>query len=101
MPTRQDFFDIEGNHLEIQDKHYLNNPNQCPSLPEHLEDMVRLCRIFAKDTYHLRVDFYEINGRVFCGEFTFFEAGGFCEFIPKEYNNILGNWIHLPIDNDD
>lgn len=101
LPTRQDFFDIQGNHLEIQDKHYLNNPNQCPSLPEHLEDMIRLCRIFAKDTYHLRVDFYEINGRVYCGEFTFFEAGGFCEFIPKEYNRILGDWIHLPIDNAD
>ena len=100
LPTRQDFFDIQGNHIDIQDKHYLNNPTKCPDLPEHLDDMIRLCRIFAKDTYHLRVDFYEVNGQVYCGEFTFFEAGGFCEFIPEKYNRVLGDWIILPIDNN-
>jgi hypothetical protein len=96
LPTKQDFFDIEGKHLEIQDKHYPNNPVKCPDLPKNLDKMVEMCRVLAKDTYHLRVDFYEINGHIYCGEFTFFEAGGFCEFIPEKYNKILGDWIQLP-----
>lgn len=96
LPTRQDFFDMDGNHLEIQDIHYTNNPVKCPDLPANFEKMKKLCRIFAKDTYHLRVDFYEVNGEIYCGEFTFFESGGFCEFMPEKYNRILGDWIQLP-----
>ncbi len=96
LPTKQDFFDIEGNHLEIQDKHYPNNPVKCPDLPKNLTRMVEMCRVLAKDTYHLRVDYYEINGHIYCGEFTFYEAGGFCEFTPDRYNRVLGDWIQIP-----
>ena len=96
LPTRQDFFDLEGNHLEIQDAHYSNNPVKQPDLPKNFEKMVEMCKVLAKETYHLRVDFYEVNGRVYCGEFTFYEAGGFCEFVPEKYNRILGDWITLP-----
>lgn len=98
LPTRQDFFDISGNHLEIQDQHYTNNPIKSPDLPQNLSKMVEMCRILAKDTYHLRVDYYEINGHIYCGEFTFFEAGGFCKFTPEKYNRILGDWIKLPFE---
>lgn len=98
LPTKQDFFDINGNHLEIQDKEYPNNLIRCPLLPSNLNIMVELCRILAKDTYHLRIDFYEINDKVYVGEFTFFESGGFCYFTPEKYNRILGDWIKLPTD---
>lgn len=98
LPTRQDFFDIEGNHLEIQDKHYTSNPITTPALPKQMDLMVDLSRKLSKDTYHLRVDFYEIEGKVYCGELTFYEAGGYCEFVPEKYNKILGDWIKLPID---
>lgn len=99
LPTRQDFFDLDGNHLDIEDKNYPNNPVKVPKLPKNLNKMLEFCEIFAKDTYHLRVDFYEINGKLLCGEFTFYEAGGWCEFVPNKYNQILGDWIKLPIDN--
>ena len=98
LPTREDFFDNEGNHVEIQDKHYLNNPNHIPDLPIHLDDMLRVCRVLAKETLHLRVDFYEIEGTVYCGELTCYENAGYCEFTPEKYNRILGDWIKLPTD---
>ena len=47
---------------------------------------------------HLRMDFYEIGGKVLCGEFTFYENGGFVEFTPEQYNRIVGDWIKLPTD---
>lgn len=98
LPIRQDFFDINGRHLDIQDEHYTNNPIQIPPLPINLKTMVKMCYRLARNTYHLRVDFYEINGKIYCGELTFFEAGGFCCFVPQKYNLILGDWIKLPID---
>ena len=98
LPTRQDFFDMDGNHLDMQDAHYPSNPVKCPDLPINFDKMKDLCRVLAKDTYHLRVDFYEIEGKILVGELTFYEAGGYCEFKPEKYNKILGDWIKLPID---
>lgn len=98
LPTREDFFDINGNPIGMEDFYYRKNPVATPSLPKNLDDMVRISRLMAKDTYHLRVDFYEVNGKVYCGELTFFERGGFCKFVPDEWNRTLGDWIRLPID---
>ncbi len=95
---REDFFDVNGNLLELNQKGYYNNPNT-PALPVNLQKMVGFARILAKDTYHLRVDFYEVNGRMYVGEMTFFDGGGFCPFTPAKYNQILGDWIKLPTDN--
>lgn len=98
LPTKEDFFDIQGNPIDMEDFYYPKNPVKTPQLPEHLDDMVRISRQLAKDTYHLRVDFYEVNGQVYCGELTFFERGGFCKFVPDKWNRILGDWIKLPTD---
>lgn len=98
LPTRQDFFDINGNHINLEDKDYTNNPIKAPDLPDHLDEMLSFSKKLAKDTYHLRVDFYEINGTVYVGELTFHENAGFCSFKPDSWNLTLGSWIHLPID---
>ena len=98
LPTRQDFFDIDGNHIDLEDIHYTNNPVKAPDLPEHLDEMIALARLLAKNTYHLRVDFYEVNGKIYVGELTLEEAAGFCSFQPEQWNYRLGEWIHLPID---
>jgi hypothetical protein len=94
---KEDFFDIEGNLMEINQEGYYNNPNT-PSLPINLNKMVEFSRILAEETYHLRVDFYEVNGKLYCGELTFFDGDGWCNFTPEKYNRILGDWIKLPID---
>ena len=98
LPTRQDFFDVEGNHLDIEDIHYTNNPVKCPKLPSDLKKMLSMAKAIAKGTSHLRVDFYEVSDKIYVGELTFYEAGGYCTFKPDKWNYILGDWIRLPID---
>ena len=44
----------------------------------------------------LRVDFYEVNGRIYFSEFTFFSDGGTARFDPAEWDEKLGEWIELP-----
>lgn len=94
---KEDFFDINGNLLELNQKGYYNNPNT-PQLPINLSKMIDYSKLLSQDTYHLRVDFYEINGKIYCGELTFFDGGGFHPFTPEKYNKILGDWTKLPID---
>lgn len=94
---KEDFFDVDGNLMEINQLGYYNNP-KTPDLPVNLSKMIEFSRILSKDTYHLRVDFYEIKGKMYVGELTFFDGGGFHPFTPKKYNRILGDWIKLPTD---
>jgi len=44
----------------------------------------------------LRVDFYEINNRLYFGELTFYPGAGFTAFDPPEWDLTIGSWIELP-----
>jgi hypothetical protein len=50
----------------------------------------------SKNIPHLRVDFYQINNKIYFGELTFFHEAGFGLFSPNEWDKILGDWIKLP-----
>lgn len=43
-----------------------------------------------------RVDLYEVNGRVYFGEMTFFHWSGMKPFEPAEWDRTFGDWITLP-----
>jgi hypothetical protein len=44
----------------------------------------------------MRVDLYEVNGKVYFGEITFFHFGGIEPFDPEEWDYTFGSWLHLP-----
>ena len=84
--------------MELQDAwHSRHSDIEIPT-PSNLQKMVEFAKKLSRDTYFLRVDFFEVDGKVYCGEHTFFENGGWCKFTPEKYDRILGDWIKLPID---
>lgn len=64
--------------------------------PSCFEQMVKIAEEFAKDFPHVRVDFYNVNGKVVFGELTFYNASGFTRFEPDEFDYILGDQFVLP-----
>jgi len=92
---RGDFFDADGNHLDVCQPGFENNPNR-PELPNCFEKMKELASILSKGVPHLRVDFYYEKGHIYVGELTFSDSGGYAPFIPDEYNYIMGDYIKLP-----
>ena len=92
--VRFDFFDMEFNHLPI-----ISGPPNAdvpPAKPAHFDLMKELAKKLAEGTPQVRVDFYEANGKVYFGEMTLFHHGGFCPFVPDEWDRTLGDWISLP-----
>lgn len=90
-----DYFDTEWNLLDMRQ----NFPNSEKSLPkpETLPVMLELARkLSANNKTFLRTDFYEINGKVYFSEFTFFSDAGFAKFYPEYWDKTLGDWINLP-----
>lgn len=92
--TRFDFFDADFNHLPITNGH--PNADTPPQKPKCFEEMKRLASLLSKNIPHVRVDFYEVNGRVYFGELTFSHWSGFVPFSPKEWDYTFGSWIKLP-----
>jgi len=92
--TKFDFFDSDFNHLDCRNGH--PNAQVVPEKPKSFNEMKRLARKLSKGIPHVRVDFYEIDGRPYFGELTFFHWSGMVPFEPAEWDLIFGSWIKLP-----
>lgn len=96
IDTRFDFYDMQFNHLPFM-QHYKNAIKKI-NKPAGFDEMVTLSKMLSKGLPHVRVDFYDINGKVYFGELTFFHFSGFQRFEPQIYDDIFGSWIRLPLD---
>lgn len=75
-----------------------NHPNSKTPLPrpECLEEMLSIAAKLSEGIPHVRIDLYQINGRVYFSEYTFYSDAGLAEFQPPEWDEILGSWLELP-----
>ena len=92
--TKFDFFDMDFNHLPFTNGH----PNAKVSIekPSRFEEMKDIAARLSKGIPRVRVDLYQINGKVYFGELTFFHWSGFVPFNPEEWDYKFGSWIQLP-----
>lgn len=65
--------------------------------PQGLEEMLVVAATLSKGMKEVRIDLYEINKKVYFGEYTFFSNSGLDLDITEECDIILGKYIHLPI----
>ena len=92
--TRMNFYDIDWKPMGIHFGHYPPVSTEF-TRPETYEEMLRLAAELSKDCPFLRVDFYEIKGRLYIGELTFFPGAGLEKFRPMTKDYELGEWLHL------
>ncbi len=92
--TKFDFYDDKFNHLPFTNGH--PNADVPPEKPENFEKMKELASILSKGLPHVRVDFYEVDGKIYFGEITFFHWSGMVPFEPKDWDYTFGSWIKLP-----
>ena len=89
-----DYYDMNLHHLEL--KQGGENFNGEVKLPKQFEEMKDLAAKISKGIPHVRTDFYEIDGKVYFGELTFFDSTGMAKFSPEEWDEKLGKLIVLP-----
>lgn len=90
---RFDFFDMDFNHLEIKNLH--PNADRPIAKPEKFEEMKAIAAKLSSGMKFVRIDLYQLNGKIYFGEYTFFHGGGFAPFYPEEWERKLGDWIDL------
>ena len=88
-----DFFDEIFNHLPFYNSH--PNAKHKIDKPAGFEKMKELAEVLSAGMPHVRVDLYDIDGRIYFGEYTFYHMSGFQPFRPEEWDYTFGSWIDL------
>jgi hypothetical protein len=63
--------------------------------PVNFSDMIRVAEMLAIEFPYLRVDLYNIDGKIFFGELTLHHGSGWEKFEPAEYDQIYGSKVLL------
>ena len=92
--TRADYFDREYNWLDFTWGY--DHADLPPEKPKNYELMFELAEKLAAGTAELRIDFYEVNSRVYFGELTFFDGSGFDRIEPVKWDYKIGSMLKLP-----
>lgn len=92
-----DYFDAEFNHLDLVQSHPMSG--KVIPKPDNFEHMKEIASKLSKGLPQVRVDLYNVKGKIYFGELTFFHHGGITPFHPHEWDYTFGSWITLPLQN--
>lgn len=90
---RFDYFDMNFHHLDIMRRH--PNAGKRIEKPAMFEEMKQIATVLSQEMRCVRIDLYQLNGKIYFGEYTFFPGGGFELFRPNKWERQLGEFIHL------
>lgn len=93
-----DFFDRDWKLQEfIGLNPHVHHANEPHLKPHNYDEMLWVADTLSKAiaSPFVRIDLYNVNGKVYFGEITFFPAGGMGRFSPTIYDRKLGDMLSL------
>ena len=88
-----DLFDLNWNRINHHIATYGGN-SQLPK-PENLEEMLKVAASLSQGHPQIRVDLYNIGGKIYFGELTLTSQGGYMNYFTPEYILEMGNLVKL------
>ena len=85
-------FDEEWNFLSVKIP-YLQGPKI--KKPKNYEIMLALAEKLSKPFDHVRVDLYNLNGKIYFGELTHYPDSGILKFEPSSFDFELGKYCKI------
>lgn len=64
--------------------------------PKNYDEMISIVKKLSEDLNYVRVDLYNVDGRIYFSELTFFDGSGFDKFNPESWDYKFGDWLQLP-----
>lgn len=90
---KSNFYNINFEPIDLK----IGNPNFFEKIerPLNFNLMIKIAEKLSKGLRHVRVDLYNIDGKIYFGELTFFHWGGISIIEPIEWDIKMGKWINL------
>ena len=93
---RANYYDEKGHILPFGEKYLPPDFDRDIEIPASIPQMIELAQVLSKGIPFVRVDFYDVNGRIYFGELTFYPASGFGPFTSNDADLEVGSWLQLP-----
>lgn len=92
-----DFYDMDWQHQPFTGLGLPRKPHSDRNIPapSTFSEMKCAAKQLSAGILFVRVDFYDVNGKMYFGELTFYPASGFGVFEPDEWNTLLGDMLIL------
>jgi hypothetical protein len=90
---KRNVFDLNWNLLPLE--FCYKNTNKTISKPVNLEKMLKYSELLSQEFCHVRIDFYEVDDRLYFGEMTFTSHSGLGKFTPDEWDFRWGQLMDL------
>lgn len=91
------YYSPDGCLLDFGESEFAPIPNANFKLPENLNEMILLAEKLAGDEPFIRVDLYNVDGKIYFGELTFFPNSGFGKWTTYDADFNIGKLITLPV----
>ena len=97
-----DFYNVNWEKLEgvVGLNPIVQNSNINHPRPKNYEQMVEIAKTLSQSFPFVRVDMYNINGRIVFGELTFYPSSGYGRFKPDSFDFELGSLFANSIANN-
>lgn len=94
LAVKFDYFDTNFERLEFRQAAHDNSDYKIET-PPNFKEMLNIAKILSEQLPHLRIDLYNIKGKIYFGEYTFYHHSGLVPFEPEKYDRILGDMIKI------
>ncbi len=91
---KRNFYDIEWNDLHITSD--CEPVNRKMEKPKNFDKMIKIAEKLSEDFPFVRVDLYNMEGKIYFGELTFYPWSGYVQFTPDSFDFELGEKFRLP-----
>ena len=90
------YYSPDGELLPFGEKVCEPDSNHVENIPNNLSEMIGVAEKLSSGFKFLRVDLYNVKGKIYFGEQTFYPAAGMGAFIPEEWDEKIGEWLKVP-----
>lgn len=90
-------YDVDFNKLNVY-RSDIKKANNEICKPEGFSKMLEIAKVLSAGFPHVRVDLYNIDGRIIFGELTFYNGSGYLSYTPDSFDYEVGKMFDLPIE---
>lgn len=90
---KRNFYDINWNRVFVTTDH--EQFEEFYPKPKNFESMLDVAKVLSSDFPFVRVDLYNIEGKIYFGELTFYPWTGYVQFNPDTFDFELGDCFDI------
>lgn len=89
------YYSPSGELLPFGEKGMEPEPNHVEVMPTNLSEMISIAEQLSSSFKFLRVDLYNVKGKIYFGELTFYPASGMGRWTSDEADRMMGDYMKI------